>query len=482
MKVILAGYNIDTEVIEEAKQKGIDKEKLSPEVISAAYARISRSSAPVNELRQNALQEVSRARKSNQKIIFQMGHHSIAEHSVFNFDVLNLSRLAIEELEHHRLCSFTEKSQRYITLDNDYVMPEELKNTPYENELKALISNQANVYTKLHQDIYKTLEKKHPDLIEKKSSRNMVDGWAKEDARYATLLCTSGQLGLTVNARNLELIIKRLNASKLTELKELAKHLFNLGVDVAPSLLLFTEPSKYELETKECAKKFAQKFLDVELWRKPHSSVELIRCTLDADRFVAATLLCSATKESLKTCMETVNTVDNNTLKSLFKDMFSNMEFYDTPPREFEHVDFTFEITLSAAAYGQLKRHRMMSQTVQDYYPSLGVTTPTSISESKYKNLFYDHIDKSETLYSKIYKDMPHIAPYVLTNAHRRRVTVTANLRTLYHFCRLREDAHAQWDIRNIAAKINSEVSKVMPLSSMLLCGKDTFDNKKCNA
>ena len=38
------------------------------------------------------------------------------------FDILGCSRLAIEALEWHRLCSYTEKSQRYITLDGDFVV------------------------------------------------------------------------------------------------------------------------------------------------------------------------------------------------------------------------------------------------------------------------------------------------------------------------------------------------------------------------
>ena len=53
-----------------------------------------------------------------------MGHHSVAEHAVFNFDVIGISRLAMEELEKFRLCSYTEKSQRYITLDKDFVLPD----------------------------------------------------------------------------------------------------------------------------------------------------------------------------------------------------------------------------------------------------------------------------------------------------------------------------------------------------------------------
>ncbi len=111
MKVVLAGYNIDTQVLNEALEAGVAKERLTPEIISAAYARISRDSRSVGELRSLALEEVEKARSSNRTIIFKMGHHSVAEHAVFNFDVVGISRLAIEWLERFLLEDFLRTSQ-----------------------------------------------------------------------------------------------------------------------------------------------------------------------------------------------------------------------------------------------------------------------------------------------------------------------------------------------------------------------------------
>jgi len=104
MKVILAGYNVDSEVIDELKRNNPPRNDVTPETLSASYARISRDPRPVNELRAVARAEVEKARRSNRKIIFKMGHHSVAEHAVFNFDIIGLSRLATEEIEKFRLC------------------------------------------------------------------------------------------------------------------------------------------------------------------------------------------------------------------------------------------------------------------------------------------------------------------------------------------------------------------------------------------
>ena len=104
----------------------MDSNALTPETISAAYARISRRPEPIPELREQAARDVAAARSSNERIVFELGHASVAEHAVFNFDILEVSRLSIEALEARRFASFTEKSQRYVKLKRDYLVPKEV--------------------------------------------------------------------------------------------------------------------------------------------------------------------------------------------------------------------------------------------------------------------------------------------------------------------------------------------------------------------
>ena len=66
-------------------------------------------------------------------------------------------------------------------------------------------------------------------------------------------------------------------------------------------------------------------------------------------------------------------------------------------------------------------------------------------------------------------------ADYILTNSHCRRVLMKMNLRELYHFARLRDDAHAQWDIRDLAHRLSEKVKPLMPLTALMLCGKSDF-------
>ncbi|MBN3039601.1 MAG: FAD-dependent thymidylate synthase, partial [Candidatus Omnitrophica bacterium] len=143
--------------------------------------------------------------------------------------------------------------------------------------------------------------------------------------------------------------------------------------------------------------------------------------------------------------------------------------------REFEDVDFTYNIVLSAACFGQLKRHRMSTITSQPYNPELGVTIPESIKEIGFTKKFMDVVEQTNIFYDKLFREKPLIAPYILTNAHRRRVLFKVNAREVYHISRLRQDSHAQWDIRNISTLMSKKAKEVMPFTFALLGGKDKY-------
>ena len=149
MRVKLAGFNVDSDVF---KLLNLPSDvPLTPETLSAAYARISRSPLDIPRLRKQARRDVARARESNQKIIFEMGHHSVAEHAVFNLDIMGVSRLALEEIERFRLASFTEKSQRYVTLEGDFVLPEEISDRRLGKTFTAVVRLQNDFYQALLQ-------------------------------------------------------------------------------------------------------------------------------------------------------------------------------------------------------------------------------------------------------------------------------------------------------------------------------------------
>jgi len=474
MRVILAGYNVDSTVIEELKKASPLRDDITPETLSASYARISRDARSIDKLRAEARAEVERARRSNQNIIFRMGHHSVAEHAVFNFDIIGVSRLALEEIEKFRLCSYTEKSQRYVTLKNDFVLPEEIKKASLQKIFIDTIMAQNALYHKLYKRLRPHIFVKHRDMAQDPKKHSLLNGWAKEDARYAVSLATQGQVGMTLNARNLEFFIRRFSTKKLAEFKELNQKIYKLSKEVAPSIILFTEAADFDAKTYEDLEAGADEFIS-STNQAANPTVQLMTYTPDADDRLVASLLHTSSSLSYEACLKNSQRLSFERKKEFLKLAFQHMEFYDSVLREFEYVGLTFDLTISATCFAQLKRHRMATVTTQKYNPALGVTVPPSIEEVGNKSEFLEMIARTNDVYSLLSERLAQGAEYVLTNAHRKRVLIKVNARELYHISRLREDRTAQWDIRQVVGTMTELASQVMPLTFLLIGGKDNF-------
>jgi flavin-dependent thymidylate synthase len=427
MNIQLAGYNTDV-------QNGGN----TPETLSAAYARISRDPRPINVLRKEAAGEVKKARVSNRRIIFDYGHGSVAEHAVFNFDILDVSRLAAEELQSFRLASFTEKSQRYIRIGEDLVLPVDLDDS---SEFRETASGLFQLYNRLYDGLLKNGLKKDR---------------AKEDARYVLPLATSCQMGMTVNARELEHMVRRLSCHPFAEVRMIAGKLLELAMDAAPSLFLFLKPTAIDL--------FAHSMFPVE--SPPSDNVVLLDC--DDDSAVGSLLVQRISGSSAETAVREWAELDEQDREKLFIEALSGLGIHDSLPRIWEFFRAQFQLVLSATAYAQLKRHRLCTRLVSVYDPVLGVTVPPSISHAGLEDEFMKGIEEAE----RTAGTLEELYPYMLTNAHRRRVILSMNGRELYHFSRLREDAHAQWDIRETAHRMMLILKEKAPLTFMFSGGK----------
>ena len=61
------------------------------------------------------------------------------------------------------------------------------------------------------------------------------------------------------------------------------------------------------------------------------------------------------------------------------------------------------------------------------------------------------------------------MAAYVVPNAFRRRVLISANLREIFHLCELRSAPNAHFSIRRVALQIAEAVRGVHPVLGSFL-------------
>jgi thymidylate synthase ThyX len=505
LEVILAGYNVDAEVIEALKRgEGVAAANLSPETIPASYARISRDPRTIPELRADARQDVAKARRSNANIIFDMGHKSVGNHACFNFDILGISRLAVEWLEARRAgAGYTEKSQRYVTLKGDYVVPDELAG-PDRERFRRLVEEVQNAF---YLDTYETLVRHHferngtPYVAPGEGKRNAtLEGLGKEDARYGLGLATATQVGTTFSATALENAVRNMKYEELAEVRALAQQLFDAVKDVAPSLILYTDAAifqksfpgralrddNFELTPKRVRAAVSEAFARYGEARpeRPRAVLErldevtLITCA-DVDTNVMAAALHANSERSAEDCYRLAGWLAENEEpgRAFMKELLAHVTEFDDPPRFCEHGGgFVFEAVMSSSCFAQMKRHRMMTLLSQEYDPSLGATVPESVRQTGFAGRLEEVCGLSADLYREFRAAYGRASEYCLTNAHRRRVLMSINPRELNHLARQRCDAHAQWEIRELSQKMVTLARRVAPLATLTTCGRDEFE------
>ncbi|NQU04483.1 MAG: FAD-dependent thymidylate synthase, partial [Calditrichaeota bacterium] len=379
MQVTLAGHNIDAEIINLINQitdkhrfdiadesneisdllSKLANESLTPETLSAAYARISRSDKGISSLRREARNSISRARRTNDRIVFGFGHASIAEHAIINLDITGISRLALEELESHRLASYTEASQRYIAMSGDFMTPKEVINAGLKEQFETACNKQFDGYRKL----IGLVEKLYNDYPE--HDRNIK---AREDSRYVLPLACNGQVGVTINARVAEWMICNFNRSNLAEVRELAGQMLAEIKKVTPSLIRYTEPNR-SLDIAQKNLTHTSKMLMPDVSGGDSINVELVDAPVNGERNALAAMLFSAGKGSFDDCIQSVENLDTEERKALMILVHKCISVHEPVRRELELCSFTYSITLSSSAFAQLKRHRIATLIKQSYSP-----------------------------------------------------------------------------------------------------------------
>ena len=453
MKVLLAGYNVDASLLG-------DDDRLTPETISAAYARISRSARSVDALRRKSLSEVAKARSSNQQIVFEMGHSSVAEHAVFNFDIIGVSRLLAEWIQRSRLASFTEKSQRYVTLKGDWVCPPEVKGTPLEGELAALVERQNELYVALHRKALEYLLASDCGQSEREK-----DGRAREDARYVLSLATQTQMGMTLNARSLQRLLRRLDRCPLAEAHALRRQLEDAATAVAPSLVRYTSSDDFERGVYAAAKPVASV--------KP--GVHLLQAPAHADEDILTALLYERGEGEWQDLHQQVHSMAAAHREQIFEQLFSSMKPWSTMPRAFETAVFRFEVACSSSCFAQLKRHRMASLLLGGR--SDAIVVPPLLARLGLQHEWATLRADCASLAARLDEQLPGLGDYARTNAHVIHLVMQANLRELHHFSRLRSDRHAQWEVRRVSKQIDTLVRASAPLAARWMMGKHELEN-----
>lgn len=184
----------------------------NPEETVALAARLCYSPTSIHDLRTKL--GASDVEAFLDKIM-SLGHQSVLEHASFTFGIEGISRVTTHQLVRHRIASFSQQSQRYVSHKEHFtsIMPDSIAENIEARQIFAFMSE--------------TVHKAYAQLVDM--------GIPPEDARYILPNATESKIIMTMNARELlHFFALRCCQRAQWEIREMAIEMLRLVKKVAP--------------------------------------------------------------------------------------------------------------------------------------------------------------------------------------------------------------------------------------------------------
>lgn len=191
-----------------------------PEQVVAAAARLCYSDSSIEKLLGQAPEQAARLLQK----ILELGHLSVLEHASFTFGIEGISRSCSHQLVRHRVASFSQQSQRYVSHDQPFttVTPDSIAELP-------VLSERFTEHMQRTHELYRDL---------------MEAGVPAEDARFVLPNAASTKLVMTMNVRELHHFFRlRCCRRAQWEIRAMAREMLRLARQASPLLFAGAGPA-----------------------------------------------------------------------------------------------------------------------------------------------------------------------------------------------------------------------------------------------
>ncbi len=150
------------------------------------------------------------------RMLIKNGHFSVLEHAYATFRISGVSRAFTHQLVRHRLCSYTQQSQRYVDESNfNYIEPDSVRDHPKAHSIFTNFMNEAK-------KVYSELQRL---------------GVKNENARFVLPNAVESQIAVTANFREWRHIIGlRGNPDAQWEIRRVAIEILRILKNHAPTV------------------------------------------------------------------------------------------------------------------------------------------------------------------------------------------------------------------------------------------------------
>lgn len=215
-----------------------------PEKVVAAAAKLCYSQLPADKIMDDLTDENV---DKFLNMLMGLGHASPIEHASFSFAIEGVSRTLTHQLVRHRLASYSQRSQRYVTEGQfQYIVPPAISQ---DEKAKDIYIKTMEADQKAYDDIAAVLKEKYfKENIEngmtEKKAKSAAEKKAIEDARYVLPNACETKIMVTMNARSLiHFFSVRCCTRAQWEIREMSNQMLEQVKEVAPVLFKKAGPS-----------------------------------------------------------------------------------------------------------------------------------------------------------------------------------------------------------------------------------------------
>ena len=214
------------------------------ERLIATAAKLCYSSSDIESLRDGLSDDKV---ESFIDMIVSIGHESVVEHVSFTFGIEGISRACSHQLVRHRIASYSQKSQRYVSENGfEFITPPAVAEIPEaKSEYDRIIAGITEGYEKLAG----LLTDKHTaefiaQGLDEKTARSKASKLANEDARFILPNACETKIVVTMNVRSLFNFFRHRCCNRAQwEIRAVANEMLRQCMEVAPHIFSHAGPS-----------------------------------------------------------------------------------------------------------------------------------------------------------------------------------------------------------------------------------------------
>jgi len=475
-----------------------------PEIQAYAMAKYSRSALSMKE----SLKEISqqKAEKFLNTFYFQYGHRSIADLAHIALAIERLSILAAIAVADEQRWDGQERSTRYQDFKKSgYFTPDFGGDAEalslYHEIVEKLFAEYEELSTRMAMYLASIVPK--PDDMKQEAYERTLRARAFDISRYLLPLATNTSLGEIVNARTLENQVSHLLSHTHAEVRHLGELLksaatspaYNVNqaglrelvaqiralspelaaraeeellreIRVAPTLVKYADPNRYEIETRRELRQIAAELMgDVPIAAAP--LVDL----LDSEPLeieLATTLIYEHSHYPYRQIGRAVESAGERIRREIIDVGLRHRGKHDEMLRAFcAGQQFRFDILMDVGGFRDMHRHRRCVQIGQEFTTRHGYDIPEELeaagARENYERVMQRAVEVVEQLARRAGPEAKENSQYAIPLAFRKRTLFKMDFAEVVYIAELRTTPAGHASYRNVAYGMYEAVAKKYP-------------------